>query len=219
MTTLYRLYARDGSLLYIGIADSATRRFSQHARQKVWWPEVANITLETHPNRQAAENAEREAIRSEHPLHNVVHAARISVAAQPTIRIDWCCDECALAVDDGRGRIWIDYAEVHAAHEAQEPGFVSGGTFTLDLDELLSEGEGDAHWNVHHHQCVPEPEANAYNIDIERIRTMPQLLEWTAHLLESKHWLGDTDWHRLIATVASQMVGNPRHSGASIRGI
>lgn len=73
MTTLYRLFDADGALLYIGIAGNPGRRFGQHGTNKTWWSQVATITLEHHPTRDAADAAERAAILAEQPLHNVAH--------------------------------------------------------------------------------------------------------------------------------------------------
>jgi predicted GIY-YIG superfamily endonuclease len=72
-TTLYRFYADDDALLYIGIAGSATQRFEQHAKEKSWWPQVTRTELEHFATRREALDAERLAIIAERPRHNVVH--------------------------------------------------------------------------------------------------------------------------------------------------
>jgi predicted GIY-YIG superfamily endonuclease len=72
-TTLYRLFSNDRALLYIGIAGNPGRRFEQHAGDKLWWGEVATLTLEHFTDRATALVAERRAIETERPLHNVVH--------------------------------------------------------------------------------------------------------------------------------------------------
>lgn len=76
MTALYRLYDNAGSLLYIGIAEHWPTRMKQHAREKPWWDDVADVKLEFVPDRTLAEDVEREAIRTERPLYNVVHAGK-----------------------------------------------------------------------------------------------------------------------------------------------
>lgn len=68
--TLYRMFDRDGLLLYVGISKHAIRRFDQHGREKQWWTAVDRITVEHFPSRAALEHAERVAIRSEAPMHN-----------------------------------------------------------------------------------------------------------------------------------------------------
>jgi hypothetical protein len=64
------MFDRDGRLLYVGISQRATRRFDEHGREKPWWNDVEQITVEHFPTREAVEVAERRAIRSESPLHN-----------------------------------------------------------------------------------------------------------------------------------------------------
>jgi predicted GIY-YIG superfamily endonuclease len=70
-TALYRLFDSEGRLLYVGIAFDPRSRLSDHARQKEWWPTVADRTIEWHATRTEAAAAEVTAIRSEKPLYNV----------------------------------------------------------------------------------------------------------------------------------------------------
>ena len=70
-TALYRFYAADGALLYIGITDTLKRRVTEHSLDKKWWPEVARKTVEWHPGREDAAVAELAAIKSEKPKHNI----------------------------------------------------------------------------------------------------------------------------------------------------
>ena len=76
VTTLYRFYDADGTLLYVGISADMAKRLGQHRRQKVDWAEVSDIRLEHFTTRQASLDAEREAIIDEDPLWNVVHSVR-----------------------------------------------------------------------------------------------------------------------------------------------
>lgn len=75
-TALYRLYAKDGKLLYVGITHDIIVRFGQHAARKPWWPEVARKTMVWYGSRAAAFRAEAEAIRTEKPVHNMTGSAR-----------------------------------------------------------------------------------------------------------------------------------------------
>lgn len=72
-TSLYRHFAADGSLLYVGISLSWPQRTRSHARHARWFEEVARVEIEHFPTREAALGAEREAIKSEKPRFNVVH--------------------------------------------------------------------------------------------------------------------------------------------------
>lgn len=72
-TALYRLHNKAGDLLYVGISGDPLRRWPEHAADKEWWPEVSRFSIDWFDNRPAALAAERDAIRAEKPLHNVVH--------------------------------------------------------------------------------------------------------------------------------------------------
>lgn len=73
-TALYRLYDSTDSLLYVGIAEDPKKRWSEHAADKPWWSEVSRRDVEWFADRETAEDAERAAIDSEGPLHNLRHA-------------------------------------------------------------------------------------------------------------------------------------------------
>lgn len=75
-TALYRLFAADGTLLYVGITGNPGLRFGQHAADKAWWPEVARKTAAWFSSRDVALNAEAEAIRDEQPVHNISRPLR-----------------------------------------------------------------------------------------------------------------------------------------------
>lgn len=69
---LYRFFSGH-ELLYIGITMDPGSRWATHRDEKTWWQQVDTITVETHPTRAAALDAERAAIITEQPRHNVVH--------------------------------------------------------------------------------------------------------------------------------------------------
>lgn len=69
-TTVYRLFDEDLRLLYVGVAGNPGRRFEQHSIEKPWWGDVAHVRLRHFDTREAALDAELEAIRKENPLHN-----------------------------------------------------------------------------------------------------------------------------------------------------
>jgi predicted GIY-YIG superfamily endonuclease len=70
---LYRAFNAQGQLLYVGITMNPGNRFAQHSDEKPWWTDVANIRVEQFASRNEVLTAEREVIKSERPLHNVVH--------------------------------------------------------------------------------------------------------------------------------------------------
>lgn len=73
-TALYRHFAADGSLLYVGISLSHLARLCQHRETSGWYGEIARVEIEWFPHREAALSAEKVAIVRERPRHNVIHA-------------------------------------------------------------------------------------------------------------------------------------------------
>ena len=69
---VYRCYADDGQLLYVGETGDLGTRFASHA-QKLWFTLVRGFTLEWYADELDALNAERRAIHVEHPKYNQVH--------------------------------------------------------------------------------------------------------------------------------------------------
>jgi predicted GIY-YIG superfamily endonuclease len=102
--TLYRLYDIAGRLLYVGITSDWDRRRSQHAADKAWWPRVSQIALAELPSRAHALNAERIAIRTEHPAYNQVGAGgRPGSIVDRSPKITWYCDTCGEVIERGKG--------------------------------------------------------------------------------------------------------------------
>jgi hypothetical protein len=181
-TMLYRFYDGDGVLLYVGITSRHMRRWCEHAASKAWWPHVATTRVEHYPSRVDAEGAEREAIRAERPLHNVVHSVLGKSPLPPTIRavagrtkkqIVWACDVCDIDIRNFKGWLTVD--------DKRRPA-----------------------WGIYHAECDPHPEGG-YWIGVERVRTLGHLTEWDRHL-RGKRWIADTDWHA-IYDMAYEQVG------------
>lgn len=72
-TYLYRLWTKDDELLYIGISKNAIARLYQHLEGKPWADQIHKQTVEKYVDRDAAAYAEKLAIQTEAPLHNVVY--------------------------------------------------------------------------------------------------------------------------------------------------
>jgi hypothetical protein len=71
---VYRLFAADGALLYIGSSYDPDKRCEVHHRLP-WWREVGRRTEEWFPNRSQAYTAETKAIWREKPKYNVACTA------------------------------------------------------------------------------------------------------------------------------------------------
>lgn len=72
---LYRLFNAAGDLLYVGVTQCGEERFTEHRKDKPWWPEVATHTIQIYDSRDAVLLAERLAIYREKPRYNVIHNA------------------------------------------------------------------------------------------------------------------------------------------------
>ena len=82
-TCLYRAYNAGGQLLYIGISFRMVGRLMSHKRTAHWFADVTSISIERHPNREAALVAEAAAIATERPIYNISHAVRSPARASP----------------------------------------------------------------------------------------------------------------------------------------
>lgn len=77
---LYRHFNHDGDLLYVGISLSAAERLRQHVDGSCWRYEIARMEISWFESRQEALAAEKEAIKSEAPIFNRTHSARVKRA-------------------------------------------------------------------------------------------------------------------------------------------
>jgi hypothetical protein len=116
------------------------------------------------------------------------------------------CDACKQPIEGATGRLWVDNAAVAAYRRArrewaatheEEPGGAVSYSFGdgFDLPERVK-------WQAHHVDCDPDPDADAYVIESDRISSWADLAHWTAHMME-KSWLSATDWARLLEGVAA----------------
>jgi len=69
-TALYRYFDIDDRLLYVGISDKPTRRWSQHRHKKPWASQVATQQAEWFDTRVEAAARELAAIHTEKPIYN-----------------------------------------------------------------------------------------------------------------------------------------------------
>lgn len=72
---LYRWYAADSSLLYIGISRHPRARGHKHLRESAWarWAQRIDIQEPAYSNEAEAKAAEKIAIQTEHPRFNRAH--------------------------------------------------------------------------------------------------------------------------------------------------
>lgn len=120
-TALYRIYDETDALLYIGISKDALRRLAEHLERQPWSGVIARVQVEYLPDRAAAVDAERHAIRTEVPRFNVVHAlTKPETDREPTSRHPVLVE---LIKADPRIGVLAGYTAAIAAraHDVDEP--------------------------------------------------------------------------------------------------
>jgi tRNA(His) guanylyltransferase len=70
-TAVYRLFAADNTLLYVGVAEQFGVRWEQHSKLQPWWEHVDHQTVHWYPNRGEAEATEKRAVIEEKPAYNI----------------------------------------------------------------------------------------------------------------------------------------------------
>lgn len=105
------------------------------------------------------------------------------------------CQVCGKPVSTRQGILVVNYKELQQYEsqqlewEKKHPADVSGViTITPDLPDLVE-------WHWGHASCLPE---GGYYIEYSKFDTIPKVLSWTLHLMESKRWLKFTDWERAV---------------------
>lgn len=92
-TQLYRHFAADGELLYIGISLSTIARLAQHAEHSHWFKRISRVEIQAYPNRRAAMEAEKDAISREQPTFNIKRppgaASDKAIAAEVRSLLRW----------------------------------------------------------------------------------------------------------------------------------
>jgi predicted GIY-YIG superfamily endonuclease len=87
-TAVYRFYAADETLLYVGVTQRFGTRWSNHAKGKPWWPQVARQAVVWYDTRAEALAIETEAIKTENPVHNVLHIPKPPKPRRPANESD-----------------------------------------------------------------------------------------------------------------------------------
>lgn len=203
---LYRFFDVDDRLLYVGISLHAAQRASSHKRDKEWWPHVARMEVEHlgQITRSRAEEIEADAIKSELPIHNVKHNR-----PQNEPPVLWRCEICDDVIEPGGG--WLELpaherqrytAEMRCWHDAYPDGSNLGSWGRVDWDAVWARPRS-CHWWAICRNCDPAPDGAGYHIDVERIATLQQVIEWTTHIM-GKSWVTQTDWLRLLPHVTTE---------------
>lgn len=120
-SVIYRHFAEDGQLLYVGVSDCIEARTRQHAIYSPWFREVARTETQVCISRDHALALERVAIRFEMPRENQVHACKV-------VKVS---DEASAAIFSGLIEA-TGGAEAFAAEVLEHPLAPEGKPLTRD---------------------------------------------------------------------------------------
>lgn len=92
---VYRLYAADGTLLYVGSSNDPRGRWSVLSGVNWWWEQVERKEVTWYATKAEARGAEAQAVLSESPVHNVrlrsgdlTETVAVKMSAQELARLD-----------------------------------------------------------------------------------------------------------------------------------
>jgi hypothetical protein len=178
---LYRFYDDGDELLYVGITANPSRRFE----------------IEHFADRETVLTAERTAIETEAPRHNI----RMNERGNAAYSLAWICEVCNIEIADGDG--WLTCSDFEVADVERREREIYESREHSWSPIPLSDFPDHAQWHKYHRLCDPDPNEDSYWINVERIRTLPELLAWTGHLMQ-KRWIRVTNWSYLIEGIAHQ---------------
>lgn len=101
--------------------------------------------------------------------------------------LQWPCDVCGKPIADGDGLVTIHRDEIPSHRRAE-----------VEWKRRGPRGE----WRLWHRGCDPDINSDDYFFRIERVRTVADLLDMTAHLSE-KGW--DTNWPDVLRGQAERL--------------
>lgn len=231
---LYRFYDRTDVLLYVGISLDLPARLRKHKRDKPWWLEIANITIEPHESRADALAAEAIAIETERPLYNDQHNPTVLIPDpvppspdQPDVSEpcgEDCDDDCRSRHGDqwylGRNDLSICIID-HIRGQLGDDRF-GPAQATAEKELRLPDEERSYAWETDHVVVVAEEMVQATVADVwrfrfvleELLRSLPPGLVAQAEGASAEDWYkaGEPDACRL-----DQLPDILRHLGYALR--
>jgi hypothetical protein len=140
MTQLYRHFDKDDLLLYVGISLSTIQRLSQHKRTSHWFDKVTRVSVEKYATREEALFREKETIRLEKPLYNIVHnLAPLYVSVEPIELLELpyqCKTEVDMLKDEAKEAV-IDLINTYVVSTNYDL-LISGWSTVHTLDTFIS---------------------------------------------------------------------------------
>ncbi|MDQ0633170.1 hypothetical protein QFZ40_001079 [Arthrobacter pascens] len=115
--------------------------------------------------------------------------------------VQWQCDKCGEDIAGSEGYLSVDMPAVNLAERARQEREIHPGTPAMGGLGLTPETTGQpqkVQWRVHHSACDPDTASMSYSIVVEDIATLPRVLAWTLHFMDTKNWIRHTDWTSFI---------------------
>lgn len=69
---LYRHFDGEGNLLYVGISIDPIKRLKDHSVAAHWFSKIKSVTIEEFESRNLVIDAEKNAIKNENPIYNIM---------------------------------------------------------------------------------------------------------------------------------------------------
>ena len=116
-------------------------------------------------------------------------------------RVTWACRQCGSQIEDNEGSVRIaPYLVLRRKAAVRKWEYDHAdpetGAISATAAQVVAAHPPRVHWEIVHYVCE-EAEA-PYDFDVSQLRTAWDLLRATAHLMESKNWLDDTNWHGIL---------------------
>jgi predicted GIY-YIG superfamily endonuclease len=109
---LYRHYDSAGNLLYVGVSLNALVRLQQH-KTSHWCDDITRVDIQKFASRQEVLEAERVAITSENPVHNIKRP-------KPKSAKEIKAEKLADAADESRQEIVRSIAKFYPLYSVQD---------------------------------------------------------------------------------------------------
>ena len=114
------------------------------------------------------------------------------------MKLEYICEGCGQAIEDGEGGIAVSYSEIHQVEQEErafDKKYAMVGPDGESRGVMISgsawqELPGEAVWHTGHWRCMDVK--MPYDIAVEDLRTHAQVLGSVAHLL-GKDWVQCTD--------------------------
>lgn len=113
--------------------------------------------------------------------------------------ISWRCEVCRKSIADGEGGIWADIVAADRIHR-ERLKWDAEVRPTATITDFLKRPRS-VEWHVVHDRCDPDPDAAAYLIEVDKLRSPWDIISTTSYLM-GKTWLESTNWSMLIGGLA-----------------